>query len=358
MNRFKNYLLNKSNQYRYYKSEYMRLKQDIIRLQNSLKDLNIKIDEKTSINTQLEQDMVKLQKEVDLLSYNLGGITPGHFYSPINDHDFLKSREDKIWIRDVVDGVVLNEEIPELIEGIELNIEEQIDLFKSFTQYYPEIPFKWTKEPGLRYYFQNYYYEQVDGTILYSLMRKLNPKRIIEVGSGFSSALMMDVNNLFFDNSIKLTFIEPYPDRLYSLMSQTDLECNTVIPEIVQDVDLELFKELEPNDILFIDSSHVVKTGSDVQHILFKILPILKSGVYVHFHDIYYPYEYPKDWMINKRWSWNEEYFIRAFLMYNNQFKVILSNLYLYTYDKKIFDDLRQYVKIPYGGAAIWLKKM
>lgn len=368
---FKNYFLNKSNQYCYYKSEYVRLKRDISKLETDLKDLNIKIEEKTRYNIQLKQDVLKLGKNVGRLNdyvarlendlskftYNSGEHPPGHFYSPINDHDFLKNREDKIWELNEIKDKEFIEENPQFIEGIELNKEEQIDLLKSFAQFYSEMPFKYKKQPDLRYYFENGFYEEMDGIILYSMIRKLKPKKIIEIGSGFSSALMMDVNNLFFENKIKLTFIEPYPERLYSLMSEKDKIKNKVISEIVQDVNLKIFHELESNDILFIDSSHVVKTGSDIQHILFKILPKLKNGVYIHFHDIFYPFEYPKQWILNNRWNWNEQYFLISFLMYNKQFKIVLLTHYLHEYYKKLFDDMVHFTNHRYNGGSFWIKK-
>ncbi|NYB26254.1 MAG: class I SAM-dependent methyltransferase [Methanobacteriaceae archaeon] len=332
---FKNYLLNKSNQYRYYKSHYASLKQDIVKLESNLKDLKIRLDEKSSVNASLKQDIVKLKKEIAALTH---GYPPGHFYSPINDIDFLKSKEDEIWK-------------PELIEGIELREKEQLNLFKLIVKYYPEFPFE-SKQPNLRYYPGNNMYGIGSAILLYSMIRVLKPNKIIEVGSGFSSALMMDVNDLFFEKEIELTFIEPYPERLYSLMSEEDKTRNEVIDKIVQDVNLEKYKELEPNDILFIDSSHVVKTGSDVQHIIFKILPVLKSGVYIHFHDIFYPFEYPKNWVINRKWSWNEDYFLRAFLMYNNQFQIALSTKYLYEYHDEV--DYKGYDI----GNSLWLKKV
>ncbi len=285
INNFKDYLLNRSNRYRYHKSEH----------------------------TKLEQEVDALNKKIKKLTYPY---PPGHFHSPINDLNFLKDREDLIWK-------------PEFTEGIEKNEKEQLNLLKSFSKYYPEIPFKSKKQPELRYYLENNYFARGDGIILYSMMRTLKPKRIVEVGSGFSSALMMDVNDLFFGGKLKLTFIEPNPERLYGLMSEKDRLDHQVIPKIVQDVDLEIFEKLEPDDILFIDSSHVVKTGNDVQHIFFKILPKLKSGVYIHFHDIFYPFEYPKHWILDNRWNWNENYFLKAFLMYNTQFKIVLLNKFI-----------------------------
>ena len=127
---------------------------------------------------------------------------------------------------------------------------------------------------------------------------------------------MMDVNELFFDNRISLNFVEPYPERLYSLMSERDKQVSTVLEKPVQEIGPDFFGQLEKNDILFIDSSHVAKCGSDVNYLFFEILPALKSGVLVHFHDVFYPFEYPRDWMFSG-WNWNEDYLLKAFLMYS-----------------------------------------
>jgi predicted O-methyltransferase YrrM len=342
----KNYLLNKSNRYRYYKTGYAQLKQDMVKLKNDLNILNIELDTITSNNKKLKQKISQLKNYSDRLYYG-AGFPLGHFHSPINDIEFLKNREDKIW------GA-------EFIEGIELNEEEQINLFKSFVKYYLEFPFKPSKQSNLRYYLENSKFSYGAGLILYFMIRTLRPKRIIEIGSGFSSALMMDVNDIFFEKKIKLTFIEPNPKRLYSLMSDQDKINNEVIVKIVQNVNLKKFQELKSNDILFIDSSHIVKTGSDVQHIIFKILPKLKSGVYVHFHDIFYPFEYPKNWIMNNRWNFNEDYFLRAFLMYNTQFKIVLSDRYLHKYHNKLFEFMMQDMPpIKHAaGNSLWIKKI
>lgn len=346
----KNYFLDRSDRYNYIKHENKRLKQEITKLENSLKYLNNEmeflndeIENKSSINIQLKQEITRLNNNIDSLSCNLGNIPPGHFYSPINDIDFLKKREEIIWNY-------------HLIDGINLNLEEQLHLFTAVNRYHSEMPFKKQKQPDLRYYFYNGWFGEMDGTILYSMIRTLKPKKIVEVGSGFTSALMMDVNNIFFKNKIKLTFIEPNPERLYSLMVEEDKNNNEIIPRIVQDVDLKKFKELKQNDILFIDSSHVVKTGSDVQHILFKILPILNSGVYIHFHDILYPKEYPKDWIFHNRRDWNEQYFLIAFLMYNDQFKIVLAPNYLYKHDHTLFNFVNDHKR--YVGGSFWFKKI
>ncbi len=237
-------------------------------------------------------------------------VPPGHYYSPIVSKAEITKREHLIWT-----------DLNRSVDGIDLNEISQVKLMKSLYKYYSDLPFQSTKEDGFRYFFSNEMYSFSDGIFMYSMLRHFKPKRIIEIGSGYSSALMLDVNEMYFDGNIDLTFIEPYPERLLSLVDKKSIK---LIDEDVQDIDLKLFDSLEENDILFIDSTHVVKTGSDVNFILFNILPRLKVGVKIHFHDIFYPFEYPKEWVIDQGRSWNENYFLRSFLSYNQSFEIVL----------------------------------
>ena len=148
-----------------------------------------------------------------------------------------------------------------------------------------------------RYFFENPTYSYSDAICLYGMIRHVRPRRIIEVGSGYSSCVMLDTNELFFDNRIECTFIDPYPERLQSLIRKDDHARIAIVPKRVQDVAPRRFHEQAANDILFIDSTHVAKIGSDVNHIIGNILPVLRPGVYVHFHDIFYPFEYPLEWL-------------------------------------------------------------
>jgi hypothetical protein len=132
---------------------------------------------------------------------------------------------------------------------------------------------------------------------------------------------MMDINERLFGNQIKITCIEPYPELLCSLFLERDRDTQVIIPQSLQDTDLGLFESLVGNDILFIDSTHVSKIDSEVNYLLFQILPTLSSNVCVHFHDIFYPFEYPKEWVYEGR-SWNENYILRSFLQYNSSFRI------------------------------------
>jgi Methyltransferase domain len=269
----------------------------------------------------------------------------GHYYSPIVSVDDIQKREMEIWKDIGVDGIT----------GIDLQAEAQVRLVKELSAYYADLPFAEVKEGKLRYFFGNYYYSYTDGIVLYSMMRHFRPQRIIEVGSGYSSALMMDVNELFFDNKIGLSFVEPYPERLHSLMSEKDKQSSTVIEKPVQEMGAAFFEKLDKGDILFIDSSHVSKCGSDVNYILFEILPVLKSGVFIHFHDIFYPFEYPKDWVLGGK-NWNEDYILKAFLLYNEKFKIRLFSHYLHVHHKDAFKDMP--LTFNNTGGNIWIEKI
>ena len=195
---------------------------------------------------------------------------PGHFYSPIVSVQDVMKREDEIW-----KGVDRD-----IIADVNLNTQEQITFVgETLSIYYQEMPYSEKKVDGLRYAFENGMYEETDGTILYSMIRHLKPKRIIEIGSGHSSALMLDVNELFFDNKIELSLIEPNPERLYNNIRETDKKQTRILEKKVQEVEPSFFSSLEAGDILFVDSTHVAKCGSDVNYIFFEILPLLKRGV-------------------------------------------------------------------------------
>jgi len=270
---------------------------------------------------------------------------PGHFYSPMPSLREIRRREREIF--DVLPGE---------LAGVDLNEAAQLHLLDELAEYYGDLPFHEQKTEGSRYYFENPTYSYTDATVLYCMIRHLRPKRIIEVGSGFSSSAILDTNELFFEEAIACTFIEPYPKLLGSLLKEEEKKSVEIIPEKLQDVDPAAFDALSSGDILLIDSTHVTKTGSDVNRVLFEILPRLKQGVYVHFHDVFYPFEYPKEW-VYRRIAWNEAYILRAFLQYNRAFEIAFFNSYL----RRMHAD--RFVKampvcLKDKGGSIWLRKL
>jgi predicted O-methyltransferase YrrM len=223
----------------------------------------------------------------------------GHYYSPLPDLEWVKANEDHIF-RD-----------RDSIQGIDLRTEDQLALVERIGRLTPAVELPEERSGSLRYFADNTFFARRDGALLQGMLRILRPGRMLEVGSGFSSALTLDTNEVFLDWEMDCTFIEIEPERLYSLLQPSDREKITVIPRPVQEVGMELFEELGPGDVLFIDSSHVAKVGSDVLHLYFEVLPRLKPGVVVHIHDIFWPFEYPKEWIYAGR-AWNEAYLARA----------------------------------------------
>jgi hypothetical protein len=272
-------------------------------------------------------------------------VPPGHFYSALPCIEEIRKKENTVWGR-----------VPPELPGIDLDIQGQLGLLDEFAGYYRDLPFRAKQENGLRYFYENPNYPYGDAAFLHCMMRKLRPRRIIEAGSGYSSCVMIDTNELFLGGTTEITFVEPYPDLLVSLFHPGDKEKYPIIARGLQEVELDRFRLLQEGDILFIDSTHVSKLNSDVNHILFKILPVLKSGVHIHFHDIFYPFEYPKEWIYAGR-AWNENYILRAFMQYNSAFKIVLFGSFLaQLHRNKIEEALPICLKNP--GGSIWIKKV
>ncbi len=285
-------------------------------------------------------------------------VPPGHYYSPI------PSRDDILSSKNCPPGLKYYKfkksfktyPLPSSISAIDINSKEQLRLIDKFDKYYQELPFKAKKTKGLRYYFENQSYEYADAIFLYFMIRHIKPKTIIEVGSGYSSCVVLDTNERFFKNKIHHISIEPYPELLNSLIKKSDQSLIEIRSSRLQDTSLDTFKQLQENDILFIDSTHVSKVNSDVNYIIHEILPVLNKGVYIHFHDIYYPFEYPKERML-KGMVWNEQYILRSFLEFNSHFKIVLFTTYLENlYREKLCKKFPLIYKNT--GASLWLKKV
>jgi hypothetical protein len=240
-----------------------------------------------------------------------------HYYSPIPLISEVCRAESRIF-----------DTSRRVLAGIDVQENEQLQVLEEVAGYYGEIAFTESASPAARYHYDNKFFPYTDGILYYGMLRRLCPERVIEVGCGYSSAVCLDTNDRFFGSAIRCTFIEPDTSRLDSLLTATDRLAVDVKRQQVQDVPLGDFGHLGRNDILFIDSSHVCKVGSDVNRILFEILPSLASGVHVHFHDIFYPFEYPRDWIF-RGVAWNEAYALRAFLQYNSAFRIVVWADYL-----------------------------
>ena len=294
----------------------------------------------------LHRYIVALESECDQLRADLAHwktwMSPGHFYSPIPSLDEIRSREAELF-----------ENAPPSLPGIELRAEEQIALIRELAKFYPELPFPREQSPDSRYWFENWAYSYADAIFLYSMLRHLQPRRVIEVGSGFSSAAMLDTADRWLPET-SFTFIDPDTSTLDALLRPNDRERISVVKARLQDVPLNTFDALKANDVLFIDSTHVSKTGSDVNRIIFEILPRLASGVYIHFHDVFYPFEYPKAWVYEGR-AWNEDYILRAFLEFNDAFDIVLFGTWLAQFHRDLLAELMP-LTLENPGGSLWLR--
>jgi hypothetical protein len=194
-----------------------------------------------------------------------------------------------------------------------------------------------------------------DAVTYRAMINALRPRHIIEVGSGFSSACALDTLDEIGQSATRLTCIEPYPAALRKRLRADDQMRMTIIESSVQEVPMQTFSTLEENDILFIDSTHVLKTDSDVHYEFFSVLPILKPGVMVHFHDIRWPFEYPHQFIFERDFSWNEAYGLRALLMYNSRFSVAFYNsLFAVSHSALVRETFADFMINP--GSSIWLR--
>ncbi len=252
-------------------------------------------------------------------------VAPGHFYSPIFDVKDLKQRESEVWKHEA------NAAIP----GIELHVQAQLKWLETMHEMAGTFSFPEEKNSGFRYYLNNRYFKYTDGFILYLFLRYYQPKHIIEAGSGFSSALMLDTCQMMQPQP-SFTFIDPFPERLHQLLKPTDYDFCKVISSNVQSVNPALFDVLEKNDLLFIDSSHVSKMGSDVNYLLFEILPRLKPGVIIHIHDIFHPFLYPRKWVFSGI-NWNESFIVRALLTNTSRYRILFFTNHLQRFYPEAF---------------------
>lgn len=273
---------------------------------------------------------------------------PGHFYSPVVDPADARQKESSLW-----------PPTPHIILGIDFNnASHQHILEIDFPAYMPDYSYPETEDAVTvknGFYTGNSQFSWLDSRALFVLLRKWQPKRIVEVGSGFSSLLMADVNRRFLDLKCEITCIEPYPRDFLKLGVDGIHE---LIEKPIQQIPLDFFDRLEKGDILFIDSTHVAKTGSDVNYLFFEVLPRLKSGVFIHIHDIFLPNEYPKDWVITENRSWNEQYLLRALLMYSSAFRVVFGCSYAFSaMPARVQAALNNPNAHAYAGGSIWIER-
>jgi len=246
-------------------------------------------------------------------------VLPVHYYSPIPDIVEL-GKTKNIWAK--------KSKLP----GLDIDLDKQIDNLRSICLPYQS---EYNGNNIYKYAVDNAFgpgYGYIEAQALHAVIRYFKPKRVIEIGSGVSTwcmltALKMNKDETGTDYSI--TCIEPYPSSKLKQLKEIKL-----LEKQVQTIAFEeLFSELKENDFLFIDSSHTVKPGSDVNYLILEILPRLNAGVIVHFHDIFLPYDYPRE-VLQTFFHWMETSLLRAFLIHNSRVEIIFCQSHLH-YDRK-----------------------
>ena len=286
---------------------------------------------------ELKAHCLRLQAELDNV-----GFPPGHFYSPLvdpRDPDVIRASSERL--------------LASAPAGVALDREAIRAMLHKLAVHHREFPFPRERNSAYRFYFDNPFFGCHDASVYFSMLLEFRPKRVIEIGSGFSSRLLLDTNQHFFGSELKISLIDP------SLTSLTDLAPpaeTKLLNARLQDVPLTLFDQLEANDVLFVDSSHVSKTASDVNLYMFRILPRLKAGVLIHIHDILWPFEYPAQWVVDEKRGWNETYLVQAFLQYNAAFEILYWNNFVFHH---LQEELRGSMPLclENEGGSLWIRK-
>jgi len=266
-------------------------------------------------------------------------VTPVNFYQPIPETGSLP---ETLWNR-------LSE-----LHGIDMNDAVQLDLlrnqFPRFRREYEQIPAEPTGEPG-QFHCNNDLFGGADALVAYCMIRHFQPRLIIEVGSGFSSLIAAEA--IAKNKNSALICIEPFPQ---DFLRQGFPGLRSLIEKKVEEIDLEFFSQLSCGDILFIDSSHTVKIRGDVNYLFLELLPRLKPGVIVHVHDIFFPFDYPRDWVMDELRFWSEQYLLQAFLSFNSEFEVLIANHYLAHY---YLEDFKQtFPHSPsWSKGSFWMRR-
>ena len=237
------------------------------------------------------------------LKFNLV-ILPYHFYVPVSN--ILELNKDKSWQKKTN------------LKGINFNKLNQIsNIKKIMLPYFSEYKNGKIYQDATR---NNYGlgFGAIEAQALHGVIRHIKPNKIIEIGSGVSTYCMLKAG------AKNITCIEPYPSKFLVKNKKINL-----IKKNIQKINLDIFKSLSKNDLLFIDSSHTLKINSDLTKIYLEILPILKKGVIIQIHDIFFPYNFQRD-ANNSIYQWMETQLLQAFLINNNKIEIIFSMSYLH----------------------------
>jgi len=265
-------------------------------------------------------------------------VTPVDYYQPIPD---TRTLAPELWER------------RSALVGIDLNVATQLELlrtaFPGFRHEYEQLP----REPPAdrtRFHLGNQYFDGTDALACYCMIRHFRPRRIVEVGSGFSTRILAEA--ALRNGETSLVAVDPYADEI---VSHGFPGLSEVRRQRLEELDASVFDVLDSKDVLFVDSSHVSRIGGDVNFVFLDVIPRLRPGVLVHVHDVFLPGEYPKEWVLEKGRFWNEQYLLQAFLAFNDAWEVLLANHYLGSEHRDAL--ITAFPTAPWwGGGSFWMR--
>lgn len=265
------------------------------------------------------------------VSQKLGlNILPHHYYSNIPDIKYLK--QNTFWLK------------PNSMIDVEMNtLEEQMSFVRECcsVEDLQQLPSKNIHERAIEENNGGWGFGTIEAEFLHCFIKSRKPSQIVQVGCGISTSVILKAASEI-NHKINITCIEPYPTSFLNQKSDSG-EIN-LIRQKGQEVDLEIFTNLQAGDVLFVDSTHTVKTGSEVNYIILEILPRLKKGVFVHFHDIYFPFDYGRNILTKDLFFWNESSLLHAFLIGNKRYKIIVCQSMLhYECSKELGEIFKNY---------------
>ena len=262
-------------------------------------------------------------------------VAPAGVYSPV---PAVPPRADPLWRREW---------------SLELDTEHQLAYLETeLLPFLDELPAALEAARRRGFTVWNGQYQAGDAEILYALLRRLRPRRVLEVGSGFSTLVSAAAcaANARDGAPAELVAVDPEPrtaiDEGIDGLAHLELrDC--------RDLPLDRFRELESGDVLFLDTSHVVKLGSEVNWLVLEVLPRLAPGVYVHFHDIFLPYEYPA-YLLELEAYFNEQYLVHAMLVFGDMFEVVFGSYAASRMHPGLMADV---LGATWGGGSLWVRK-
>jgi hypothetical protein len=264
------------------------------------------------------------------------------FYSPIPD---LKRIPESTWERESE------------LAGIHFDLEQQLGYLDGLRQCLAEFhPAEQASGDSDSYFLENGSYGRVDSDVLYATVRAAKPSRIVELGSGYTTLVVAQacLENEREGAAAEYVVFDPYPG-----VARPDLPGLTELARIpAEELSPERLGPLGENDLLIVDTTHTVKIGGDVNHVVLDILPGLGRGVLVHFHDIFLPWEYPRKWAEDYGLYWSEQYLLQGFLSLNKEFEILCA---LYALARRRPDKLRELIPSWRDGAvpgAFWIRRL